>query len=105
MYTSQALSRISSAHPYGVDVMREISQATGGRLFVVSPQLPITKIFEQIEEDMRSQYRFGFTPVPSKPLQYHSLDLKTVDKTMSLQTRTGYYSPSDKPDPPPSTTK
>jgi len=99
MYTSQALGSVSSAHPYGVDVMRQISQATGGRLFVVSQQLPIAKIFQQIEEDMRSQYRFGFTPGPSKPLQFHMLDLKTVDKTMTLQTRTGYYTPADKPDP------
>ena len=97
MYTSQALTGVSSAHPYGVDVMRQISQATGGRIFVVSPQLPIAKIFQQIEEDMRSQYRFGFTPAPSKPLQFHMLDLKTVDKTMTLQTRTGYYSPSETP--------
>lgn len=77
----------------GNSVMQRISQLTGGRTFVVSKELPVTKIYAQIEEDLRSQYRLGFTPVASKPNSFHSLELKTTDKHQSVQSRAGYFTP------------
>ncbi len=80
--------------PSGVTVMKELSRVTGGRAFVVGSGTSITDIFSEIELDLRSQYRFGFTPPPSKPGKYHSVDLRTADKRGSIQARSGYYSPN-----------
>lgn len=77
----------------GNAVMQRISQETGGRTFVVSKDMPVSKIYAQIEEDLRSQYRLGFTPVASKPNTFHSLELKTTDKHQSVQARAGYFTP------------
>jgi VWFA-related protein len=77
----------------GIDVMRQISKATGGRAFIVGSGTPIAEIFAAIEQDLRSQYRFGFTPLPSKPGKFHSIDLRTGDKHQTIQTRAGYYTP------------
>ncbi len=85
--------QVAIGRPSGIEVMREISHATGGRDFVVGAGMPIAKIFEAIATDLRSQYRFGFTPTPSKPGKFHSLDLKPVDKSLIVQARTGYYTP------------
>jgi VWFA-related protein len=77
----------------GITVMQQISKATGGRAFIVGAGTPIAEIYTEIEQDLRSQYRFGFTPLPSKPGKFHSIELRTGDKHQTIQTRGGYYTP------------
>jgi VWFA-related protein len=79
--------------PSGIGIMRQISKATGGRAFVVGGGTSISQIFAEIEQDLRSQYRFGFPPLPSAPGKYHTIELRTGDKHQDIQTRSGYYSP------------
>jgi VWFA-related protein len=79
--------------PSGISIMQEISRATGGRAFIVGTGTPIADIYAEIEQDLRSQYRFGFTPLPSKPGKFHSIDLRTGDKHQLIQARAGYYTP------------
>jgi len=83
----------ASLRPSGIATMREISKATGGRAFVVGTGTPITEIFAEIGQDLRSQYRFGFTPLPSKPDKFHPIELRTGDKHQTIQARSGYYTP------------
>ena len=82
-----------SSHPSGRSIMEEISAATGGRVFAVHKDTPVTRIYQQIEEEMRMQYRLGYTPPSSKPLQYHAIQLTTRDHSLNVQARTGYYTP------------
>ena len=81
-------------HLMGRTVMERISRATGGRVFVVSKKLPIERIYAQIQEDLRRQYRIGYTPPPSAPGNSHVLELKPRDKRFKIQARVGYYTPS-----------
>jgi VWFA-related protein len=80
-------------HLPGRTNMERISRATGGRVFLVSKKLPIESVYAQIAADLRSQYRLGYTPPPSKPGSYHELELKPRDKHAKVQTRIGYYTP------------
>jgi len=82
-----------SLRPSGINVMRGISKATGGRAFVVGTGTPIAEIFAEIGQDLRSQYRFGFTPLPSKPGKFHPIELRTGDKHQTIQARSGYITP------------
>jgi Ca-activated chloride channel family protein len=84
---------VSTTHPSGIGIMKQISAATGGREFVVSRDGPIRKIYEAIEDDLRSQYRIGFTPTSAKPHSFHKLDLRTPDPTLTVQSRTAYSTP------------
>jgi VWFA-related protein len=95
LYTDESANypNVPGLRPSGIEVMRLISRATGGRCFIVGAGAPIAQIFAAIAEDLRSQYRFGFTPPPSKPGKFHSLVLKPVDKQLSVQARAGYYAP------------
>jgi Ca-activated chloride channel family protein len=81
--------------PSGVGVMREMAEATGGRSFVAGHGTGVAEIFAAIAQDLRSQYRFGFSPPPSKPGRFHKLDLQTVDRSLLVQTRKGYVTPED----------
>jgi Ca-activated chloride channel family protein len=80
-------------HTSGIDVMQQVSHETGGRSFIVGNGTPIATIFATIAEDLRNQYRLGFTPPESKPGKHHSIDLRLLDKSLTLQARTGYFTP------------
>ena len=77
----------------GSEAMQHLSQATGGRYFRVSRSLPIDKIYSQIEQDLRGQYRLGYTPPPSAPNKYHSIEIQAAGKHLKVQARAGYYTP------------
>jgi Ca-activated chloride channel homolog len=94
MYTREPVGYVgSTARPSGIHVMDQISKATGGRLYVVGRGMSIQQIYAAIEADLRTQYRIGYTPPPAPVKSFHSLDLRTVDKHMSVQARTGYFTP------------
>ena len=93
-YPRMGVARPNAAQPLGSVVLKEISSATGGRMFDVSKAMPLAKIYESIEEDMRLQYQIGYTPPESKPGSYHKIELKVVGaKKMSVQARKGFYTP------------
>ena len=78
----------------GSSVLKEISSATGGRVFDVSRATPLAGIYESIEEDLRLQYQIGYTPPESVPGAYHKIELKVQGgKKMMVEARKGFYSP------------
>ena len=66
---------------------------TGGRLFEVSKKQNVASIYTQIAEELRSQYRLGYTPDANTSADgYHSVDLTIpTQKDLYIQTRDGYY--------------
>ena len=78
----------------GSMVLKQISSATGGRVFDVSRTTPLASIYESIEEDLRLQYQIGYTPPESAPGAYHKIELKVQGpKKMTVEARKGFYSP------------
>jgi Ca-activated chloride channel family protein len=74
-------------------VLNDLSKATGGRVFIVSPQLPLKEIYAQIADDMRMQYQLGYQPPDTRPNRFHKIALTANDKTLSVQAREGYFTP------------
>lgn len=78
--------------PDGKKILQQISRETGGRFFEVSHRLPIQKVFEAIEEDLRNQYSLGYTPDRTDTSgEYRRIHLSTKQKSLVVQTREGYY--------------
>jgi Ca-activated chloride channel family protein len=75
-------------------VLNDLSRATGGRVFTVTPQMPLTKIFAEIANDMRLEYELGYVPPPSKPGKRHKIVLTTINKSYTVQAREGYFTPN-----------
>ena len=76
----------------GKKVLDQISRETGGRMFQVSQKEPLSKIYQQIEEDLRYQYSLGFTPERSQTGGgFRRIHLTTKQKGLIVQTREGYY--------------
>jgi VWFA-related protein len=69
-----------------------MAQETGGRLFEVTKKQTVTQIYDQIAEELRAQYRLGYTPDQVTASDgYHQIDLTTRKKDLFVQTRDGYY--------------
>ena len=78
--------------PDGRQVLNRISRETGGRFFEVSKKQTISKVFEDIEEDLRNQYNLGYTPDrPETDRMYRHIHLSAKPKGLIVQTREGYY--------------
>ena len=76
----------------GESVLKQMAEETGGRLFTVGGKNSLGSIFEQIQEEMRTQYLIGYTPTnPNKDGSFRKIDLKTHDKDFKVQVRKGYY--------------
>jgi VWFA-related protein len=85
--------RGGESHPDGKKVLEQITGETGGRMFEVSGKQTFSTIYKQIAEELRSQYRLGYTPDAATAAEgFHRVDLTVPkDKKLIVQTRDGYY--------------
>ena len=66
-------------------ILQSLSEATGGRVFTVSPTLSLREIYAQIGEDLRLQYALGYTPpADMQPNSYHKLELKAKNNKLTV---------------------
>ena len=75
--------------------MQHLVTETGGRLFEVSGNDTVAEIYKQIGEELRAQYRLGYTPDKDTASGgYHRIKLSMANsnpRDFSIETRDGYY--------------
>jgi VWFA-related protein len=74
----------------GKKILEQISRETGGAYFEVSSKMPLDKIYDRIEEDLRNQYNLGYTP-DQTGTGYHKIHVAAKVKNVTVQARDGYY--------------
>lgn len=80
------------SHVDGKKVLERMTQETGGRVFEVKKGQDVGQIYNQIAEELRAQYRLGYTPSQDAASNgYHQIDLTVRQKGLLVQTRDGYY--------------
>jgi VWFA-related protein len=74
-------------------VMRQLSEATGGRCIDVGNNgKKMEAAFSQIEEELRTQYVASYTPTNAKlDGSYRKIDVEVKGDGLKAQTRKGYY--------------
>jgi len=78
------------------DVAGRLTGETGGRMIVVRSEKNLEQAFDEISEELRSQYTIGYTPTNKKhDGSYRKIKVETKDKDYSVLTRRGYYAPND----------
>jgi VWFA-related protein len=82
------------SHVDGKKILEQISGETGGRMFEVSGKQNFAAIYTQIAEELRSEYRLGYSPDAAGATEgFHHIDLTLPkDRKLIVQTRSGYYS-------------
>ncbi|MGD1095030.1 MAG: VWA domain-containing protein [Bryobacteraceae bacterium] len=74
----------------GKKILEQISRETGGSYFEVTNKMPLDKIYDRIEEDLRNQYSLGYTSDQTGS-GYRKIHVTAKMKNVVLQTREGYY--------------
>ncbi len=78
--------------PDGKKILKELSAKTGGGFFEVSKKHSIEDIFDQIEEELRSQYSLGYvSDRQDKSTDFRRIAVTTTRKGAVVQAREGYY--------------
>lgn len=87
-----AYSRAGFLHfPSDAD-LKKMAEETGGRVFRVTKKRTLQQVFDEIQEEMRSQYAIGYTPTnPAKDGSFRRIEIRTVKKGLKVQARKGYY--------------
>ncbi len=76
----------------GGSAMRKLSEETGGRVYKVDRRHTLEQVFQELQEEMRSQYSIGYTPANDrKDGSYRKIEIKMGNKDLKAQARKGYY--------------
>jgi VWFA-related protein len=75
-------------------VAKKITDETGGRMIVVNSEKHLMEAFDQISEELRSQYTLGY--YPSNAVldgKFRKIKVETANHDLKVLTRKGYYAP------------
>jgi VWFA-related protein len=76
----------------GEGYLRRMSDATGGHVYKVGRNHSLQDVFQELQEEMRSQYSIGFTSANEKrDGSYRKLEIRMANKDLKAQVRKGYY--------------
>ena len=81
----------------GKKIMQQIASRTGGQFFEAKKKDNLEDIYGLIAGALRQQYLLTYTPDKADPdSEFHKIVLKTSNNDLTVITREGYYSGSDK---------
>lgn len=74
--------------------IKRMSEETGGRVFTVDRKNTLEDIFQQLQEEMRSQYALGYAPSnPNRDGSFRKIEIRTRNKDLKVLARKGYFAP------------
>lgn len=72
--------------------LKRMSEETGGRVFRVDRNNSLPQIFDELQQELRTQYVITYTPTNSnKDGAFRRVEVKTSRKDLKVQARRGYY--------------
>ena len=75
-------------------VLRQLSQETGGRVFFPTTVAELPKIYEQISEELASQYSLAYTSKnPMRNGAWRRIDVRVGKPGLTARARRGYFGP------------
>jgi VWFA-related protein len=78
----------------GDDVLKQMAESTGGRVFFPPSVEEMSNSFKDIEEELRSQYALDYTPADFKADgAFRSIYLYCKDRRYSARAKKGYFAP------------
>jgi VWFA-related protein len=77
----------------GVSDMKKLAQETGGRVIEVGNKIEkLRQAFDQISQELRSQYNAGYTPTnAARDGAFRKVEIKPKQSDYKIQARSGYY--------------
>ena len=74
------------------DIAHKVADQTGGRVIEVSSEKHLQQAFDQISEELRSEYTLGYYPTNgARDGTFRKIKVETTDKDLKVLARKGYY--------------
>jgi len=75
-------------------VAHKLAEETGGRMISVRSEKKLMEAFDEISEELRSQYTLGYYPTNgAQDGKFRKLKVETANHDLKVLTRKGYYAP------------
>jgi Ca-activated chloride channel homolog len=76
-------------------VLRQLAQETGGKAFFARTATELTGIYEQISDELSSQYMVGYTSKnPKRDGAWRRIVVRVTEAGATARTKQGYYGPT-----------
>jgi len=76
----------------GDGALRRMSEETGGRVFHVSHKEPLSAVFQEIQDELRTEYQIAYASSnPTKDGTFRKIEIRVDNKDDKVQARKGYY--------------
>jgi VWFA-related protein len=80
----------------GCEFLKNLAEPTGGRMFRVGSKTTLEKIFQSIEDELRSQYALGYVSTKrARDGSFRKLDVRVRPRGLKVHARKGYYAAKD----------
>jgi len=80
----------------GDKVLQQLAEATGGRAFFPYKMKDVTRSFDAIEDELRSQYVVSYKPADfDADGRYRSIEISSLKKDLQVRARKGYFAPQE----------
>lgn len=78
----------------GDNALRQLTDATGGRVFFPHSTAQLSKSFAEVNEELRSQYNLTYIPTNlAKDGSYRKIEVKVMRSSVNIRHRKGYFAP------------
>ena len=79
----------------GEHALSTLADSTGGRAFSPQGAVELDRVFNEIVQELRTQYLLGFYPqnVMQQPRSFHSVKVRARTADLHVASRSGYYEP------------
>jgi len=84
-------TNISGIQQRGDRILQRFAEETGGRVFFPFRVTDLTNSFEQIGEELRSQYALLFRPNTPRDGKFHTIEVVSQRKGIKVRARKGYF--------------
>ena len=75
-------------------VAKKLAEETGGRMLSASSDKKLMQAFDEISEELRSQYTLGYYPSNStRDGKFRKIKVETANRDLKVLARKGYYAP------------
>jgi VWFA-related protein len=75
-------------------LLKRLSEETGGRVYRVDRKKTLQAIFDELQDEMRSQYALTYSPSNlARDGAFRRIEIRTRNKDLKVQARRGYFAP------------
>lgn len=79
----------------GDAVLRRMADVTGGKAFILKSYVGVNTAFQQIEDQLRTEYSVTFRPATPRLCGFHTVRIFSRDRKLQIAAREGYYACSE----------